>query len=86
MAVGVRNESHQFQDIGYLYIETTYTALVGDVPRKLILSEKYEQDRRAGEPFDHQRSSCRNTDREPDDPLYECGPDWIHSRQTAGDR
>jgi hypothetical protein len=44
MAVGVRNESHQFQDTGYLYIETTYTALVGDVPQKLILSEKYEQD------------------------------------------
>ena len=35
MAVGVRNESHQFRDTGYMYIETTYTALVGDVPRKL---------------------------------------------------
>lgn len=44
MAVGVRNESDQYRGSGYMYIETTYTALVGEVPRKLILSEKYETD------------------------------------------
>ncbi|MGB7789419.1 hypothetical protein [Methanoregula sp.] len=44
MAVGVRNESDQYRATGYMYIETTYTALVGEVPRKLILSEKYEKD------------------------------------------
>ena len=44
MAVGVRNESYQYRDTGYMYIETTYTALVGEVPQKLILSEKYETD------------------------------------------
>jgi hypothetical protein len=47
MAVGVRNGSYQFRDTGYMYVETTYTALVGDVPRKLILSEKYEPDGQA---------------------------------------
>jgi hypothetical protein len=44
MAVGVRNGSYQFRNTGYMYIETTYMALVGDVPRKLILSEKYGLD------------------------------------------
>ena len=41
IAVGIKNSSYSFQDTGYMYIETTGTLLVGEVPTELAIPEKY---------------------------------------------
>ncbi|WP_424729469.1 hypothetical protein [Methanoregula sp.] len=48
IAVGVQNSSSSFQNTGYLYIETTNTLLVGEVPSELAIPVKYGQPGQTG--------------------------------------
>jgi len=42
MAIGVRNSSFAFRDTGYMFIETTGPILIGEIPSRLAIAEKYE--------------------------------------------
>jgi hypothetical protein len=44
MAVGLESDCLQYNDTGYLYIETTGLSFLGDVPKRLNQSEKYVAD------------------------------------------
>ncbi|MDD1704166.1 MAG: hypothetical protein LUP97_02900, partial [Methanoregula sp.] len=48
MAIGVRNSSFAFRNTGYMFIETTGPVLVGEVPSRLAIAEKYDPDNRNG--------------------------------------
>ncbi|MCK9579315.1 MAG: hypothetical protein M0Q92_02550 [Methanoregula sp.] len=41
MALGVKSDCMQYGDTGYTYVETTGVSFIGDVPGRLIQSEKY---------------------------------------------
>jgi len=44
MALGVKSEGLQYNDTGYMYVETTGVSFMGDVPKRLNQSEKYLPD------------------------------------------
>ncbi len=48
MAIGVRNSSFAFRGTGYTYIETTGPVIIGEVPSRLAVAEKYDPDSRIG--------------------------------------